>query len=242
MLLDAIIWLPTLFTYIVFLLILIILFFIVAYVSHKIYISIYDNLPLPAAPLSRSSIASRSRSTIALRSRTTINARETSRGDHMSLSASSRSIWIQNRSAIYEASTVVRVTLTLEPCYLVSIGLDILPHSEHRAVSFLCNCQDKVAKCAATAERDIDSLRILRYYDQLSKVPRLKLLLRCCERKNMHLVLDDVIKDVMENRGIDNTTACRAPTRRTRLTEVRSSETSERHDIDRQNEMERGGP
>ncbi|KAH8366118.1 hypothetical protein KR093_009321, partial [Drosophila rubida] len=220
MLLDAIIWLPTLFTYIVFLLILIILFFIVAYVSHKIYISIYDNLPLPAAPLSRSTIVSHSRSTIALKSRTTLNVRETLRADHASLTTSSRSIWIHNRSTIYDTPvSVVRITVTLEPCYLVSVGLDILPQSEQRAVSFMCNCQENVNKCAATAERDADVLRILRYYDQLSKMPRLKVLLRCSERKNMRLVLDDVIKDVMEGKGIDNTTACRAPTRRTRLTE-----------------------
>ncbi|KAH8302768.1 hypothetical protein KR044_010642, partial [Drosophila immigrans] len=216
MLLDVIIWLPTLFTYIVFVLILIILFFIVAYVSHKIYISIYDNLPLPAAPPSRSTITSHSRSTLTFRSRSTINGRESTRTEHLGSIASSRSIWIQNRSTIYD-TTVVRITLTLEPCYLASVGLDILP--QHRAVSFLCNCGDNVGQCAASVARDDDSLRILRYYDQLAKMPRLKLLLRCSERKNMRLVLDDVIKDVMEGKGVDQTTACRAPTRRTRLTE-----------------------
>lgn len=86
MLLDVIIWLPTLFTYVLFLLILVILFFIVAYVSHKIYISIYDNLPLPAAP-------GRSRTTM-LRSEQIVNQNQ----------LSARSFWIPNRSAIFESS------------------------------------------------------------------------------------------------------------------------------------------
>ncbi|KAM8710828.1 hypothetical protein ACLKA7_017455 [Drosophila subpalustris] len=200
MLLDAIIWLPTLFTYIVFLLILIILFFIVAYVSHKIYISIYDNLPLPAAPVSRS----------------TLVPKESTRSDLFGTQTSSRSIWIQNRSQIFD-STVVRITLTLEPCYLVSVGLDIYQNPQQRAVSFLCNCRDSVEmQCAAALERDANCLRILKYYDHMSKVPRLKLLLRCCERNNMRLVLDDVIKDVMEARcTLDhNATACRLPKQR----------------------------
>lgn len=84
MLLDVIIWLPTLFTYVLFLLILLILFFIVAYVSHKIYISIYDNLPLPAAP-GRSFSKS-------LRSEQFVNQ------------ISARSIWIPNRSTIFETT------------------------------------------------------------------------------------------------------------------------------------------
>ncbi|XP_030241504.1 uncharacterized protein LOC115563141 isoform X2 [Drosophila navojoa] len=91
MLLDAIIWLPTLFTYILFLLILIILFFIVAYVSHKIYISIYDNLPLPAAPGSRYSLSISPHRVQSTRSE----------------AVSARSIWIQNRSQIYESSVEV---------------------------------------------------------------------------------------------------------------------------------------
>ncbi|XP_034656519.1 uncharacterized protein LOC117893858 isoform X2 [Drosophila subobscura] len=46
MLLDAIFLIPTLFTYGLILLLICILCFIVVYISHKIYISIYDNLPL----------------------------------------------------------------------------------------------------------------------------------------------------------------------------------------------------
>jgi len=88
MLLDAIIWLPTLFTYIVFLLILLILFFIVAYVSHKIYISIYDNLPLPAAPVSRPTIA----------------AKESTRSQLFATQTSSSSLWLPNRSQIFASS------------------------------------------------------------------------------------------------------------------------------------------
>ncbi|XP_023161217.1 uncharacterized protein LOC111592959 [Drosophila hydei] len=178
MLLDAIIWLPTLFTYILFLLILIILFFIVAYVSHKIYISIYDNLPLPAAPGSRYSNRVQS-------------ARSESFGNQMS----ARSLWIQNRSQIYESS-VVRITLTVEACYLVSVELDIYKNPSQRGISFMCNCKTDVDRCGAVVPRAASSVRVLKYYDHLSSVPRLKALLRSNERKNMRLVLDDVIKDV----------------------------------------------
>jgi len=116
----------------------------------------------------------------------------------------------------------VRITLTLEPCYLVSVGLDIFQNPKRRAVSFMCNCKDSVERCAAAMERDADSLRIFKYYDHMSKIPRLKVLLRCCERNNMRLVLDDVIKDVMEARCTDNKAACRAPKR-----PVKSEQTEE---------------
>ncbi|TDG45512.1 hypothetical protein AWZ03_008135 [Drosophila navojoa] len=195
MLLDAIIWLPTLFTYILFLLILIILFFIVAYVSHKIYISIYDNLPLPAAPGSRYSLSISPHRVQSTRSE----------------AVSARSIWIQNRSQIYESSVAVRIVLTLEACYLVSVELDIYKNPAQRAISFMCNCKPNVNKCAAVAPRAGDSVRVLKYYDHLSRVPRLKVLLRCNERKNMRLVLDDVIKDVMETNSTDHAAACPAP-------------------------------
>lgn len=114
----------------------------------------------------------------------------------------------------------------MEPCYLVSVGLDIFQNPEHRAVSFMCNCRDSVEmKCAAAMERDANSLRILKYYDHMSKVPRLKVLLRCCERnKNMRLVLDDVIKDVMEARCTDNATACRTPKQRLSKTEQKGQD------------------
>lgn len=68
----------------------------------------------------------------------------------------------------------VRITLTLEPCYLVSVGLDIFQNPNRRAVSFMCNCKDSVEKCAAVMERDADSIRILKYFDHMSKIPRLK--------------------------------------------------------------------
>ncbi|EDW68628.1 uncharacterized protein [Drosophila virilis] len=198
MLLDAIIWLPTLFTYIVFLLILIILFFIVAYVSHKIYISIYDNLPLPAAPGSRSSVALREYS------------RDFSRLEHVGAQLSSRSVWIHNRSTIFE-SPVVRITLTLEPCFLISVALDIYSDPNQRAISCLCNCNDSDTKCTMMADQAVSNVRVLKYYDDLASVPRLKVLLRCNERKNMRLVLDDVIKDVMEARCSENASACPTP-------------------------------
>ncbi|KAH8395308.1 hypothetical protein KR222_009000 [Zaprionus bogoriensis] len=196
MLLDVIIWLPTLFTYILFLLILVILCFIVAYVSHKIYISIYDNLPLPAAPGSRSSFALRDVPRLS---------------EPLASQLSARSIWIPNRSAIFE-STTVRITLALEPCYLVSLELDIHNNAQDRAVSFMCNCQrEGVTTCAATESRAADGERIVKYYSHMSSIPRLKILLRCNERSNMRLVLDDVIQDVMEARCTDSGAACRRP-------------------------------
>lgn len=223
MLLDAIIWLPTLFTYIVFLLILIILFFIVAYVSHKIYISIYDNLPLPAAPVSRSTIATRESTRI---------TRDSTRSELFGTQTSSRSLWIPNRSQIF-ASSVVRITLTMGPCYLVSVGLDILQNPKERAVSFMCNCQDNVMICAAGMERSADSLRILKYYDQLSKIPRLRVLLRCYQRSNMRLVLDDVVKDMMEGRCIDNSVACQTP-RHKRFSKTKKRESEGRNSEQRE--------
>lgn len=57
----------------------------------------------------------------------------------------------------------------------------------------------------------VSNVRVLKYYDDLASVPRLKVLLRCNERKNMRLVLDDVIKDVMEARCSDNASACPTP-------------------------------
>ncbi|ALC43546.1 CG3288 [Drosophila busckii] len=198
MLLDAIIWLPTLFTYLFFLFILIILFFIVAYVSHKIYISIYDNLPLPAAPNSRSLLSMRS--------------------EQLRDQPSARTIWIQNRSQIYE-STAVRAVLSLEPCYLVSVELDIYCNPKKRNISFMCNCEEPVDHCAATSKRESKTMRVLKHYDHLSQVPRLKVLMRCSERQylsNMRYVLDDVINDVKDAQDACcsdniNSEACKIP-------------------------------
>ncbi|EDV95812.1 uncharacterized protein LOC6557299 isoform X2 [Drosophila grimshawi] len=197
MLLDVIIWLPTLFTYLVFLLILIILFFIVVYVSHKIYISIYDNLPLPAAPRSQSSLNL---------------PRDHGLGQNLGQQLSARSVWIQNRSQIHESS-VVRITLTLEPCYLVSVELDFCSNSGQRAISFMCNCSAN-RPCADRGVHDSNSPRVIKYYDQLFSVPRLKMMMRCTRPNNMRLVLNDVGNDMIVARCTDSATLCHLPMRR----------------------------
>jgi len=96
-------------------------------------------------------------------------------------------------------------------CYLVSVGLDVFQNPKKRTVSFMCNCQDNAMICAAGMERNADSLRILKYYDQMSKIPRLRVLLRCYERSRMRLVQDDDVQDVMKGHYTDNSIACQTP-------------------------------
>lgn len=108
----------------------------------------------------------------------------------------------------------MRITISLEPCYLVNLELDIQPRTRERPVSlYMCNCQlENVSTCAATVPRDpSDMVRINKYYTHMSNIPRLKILLKCNERSNMRLVLDDVIQDVMEARCTDSGGACRRP-------------------------------
>lgn len=77
----------------------------------------------------------------------------------------------------------------------------------------MCNCQNEsVTTCAATEPRDpADLVRINKYYTHMTNIPRLKILLKCNERSNMRLVLDDVIQDVMEARCTDAGGACCRP-------------------------------
>lgn len=108
---------------------------------------------------------------------------------------------------------LVRVTISLEPCYLVNLELDIQLRNVERPVSFLCNCQmEGVTSCAATEPRlPGETQRINKFYTHLCNIPRLKILLKCNERSKMRLVLDDVIQDVMESRCTDSGPACRRP-------------------------------
>lgn len=101
MFLDAIFFIPTLFTYLLILLLACILCFIVVYISHKIYISIYDSLPLAGLP-------GNSRLQVRATSNHAMTVREYLEGSlrgPRSNQPSLRSIWIQNRSQILESSS-----------------------------------------------------------------------------------------------------------------------------------------
>ncbi|KAH8327560.1 hypothetical protein KR074_000381 [Drosophila pseudoananassae] len=211
MLLDAIFFLPTLFTYLLILLLICILCFIVIYISHKIYISIYDNLPLPGN--SRQAIVRASNHVMTMRS--FFQGSRIARSNQGSL----RSLWIQNRSQILDTSTVLRIVVTLEPCYLVSIEFDVSP--SRRAMSFLCTCDREDSACCAVEPRPSNSVHIIRYFDHLSKVPRLKVMLKCNQRRTeqrrdsqVRMTLDEVIQEAKEAQCTDPGAACRPPNAR----------------------------
>jgi len=117
MFLDAIFFIPTLFTYLLIGLLIVILCFVVVYISHKIYVSVYDNLPLAALPgNSRQQLLGLRHSNHAMTIREYLDSSLRSpRSNQPSL----RSVWIQNRSQILETSsgkisaseTVARPTL-----------------------------------------------------------------------------------------------------------------------------------
>ncbi|XP_043648513.1 uncharacterized protein LOC122616968 [Drosophila teissieri] len=214
MFLDAIFFIPTLFTYLLIGLLIVILCFVVVYISHKIYVSVYDNLPLAALPgNSRQQLLGLRHSNHAMTIREYL---DTSLRSPRSNQPSLRSVWIQNRSQILETSSVLRIVLSLEPCYLVSAEFDV--SSSRKAISFLCNCRDQPV-CAAAEQRPSGSLHIVRFYDHLSKIPRLKVMLKCNQRRpeprpdsRTQLTLDDVIQEARDNqdaRCTDNAAACR---------------------------------
>ncbi|KAH8319513.1 hypothetical protein KR067_012480 [Drosophila pandora] len=212
MLLDAIFFLPTLFTYLLILLLICILCFIVIYISHKIYISIYDNLPLPGH--SRPTLVRASNHVMTMRSYF-----EGSLRSPRSTQASLRSLWIQNRSQLLDTTAVLRIVVSLEPCYLVSIEFDVSP--SRKAMSFLCTCDRDEPVCGAVEPRPSNSLHIVRYFDHLSKIPRLKVMLKCNQRRTeprrdsqARMTLDEVIQEAKEAQCTDPGAACRAPTAR----------------------------
>ncbi|XP_030386176.1 uncharacterized protein LOC115632996 [Scaptodrosophila lebanonensis] len=186
MLLDAIFFIPTLFTYCLILLLIIILCFIVVYISHKIYISIYDNLPLGGSTTGIGGIQMLSGQ---LRSRT--------QSEQFGIQSSNRTIWIHNRSQIYQ-STTVRFLLSLEPCYLACIEFDVIPLSDQRAISLRCDCV-----CDCMPSRSVSSItkyHIIKYYDHLNKIPHRTAGQNCMELEmsnNMRHMIDDVITDAM---------------------------------------------
>ncbi|XP_016984322.1 uncharacterized protein LOC108048286 [Drosophila rhopaloa] len=217
MFLDVIFFIPTLFTYLLIGLLIVILCFVVVYISHKIYVSVYDNLPLADLPgNSRQQLMGLRHSNHAMTMREYLDS---SLRNPRSNQPSLRSVWIQNRSQILESSSVLRIVLSLEPCYLVSAEFDV--SSSRRAVSFMCNCREEPV-CAATEPRPSGSVHIVRYFDHLSKIPRLKVMLKCNQRRPEHrpdsrtqLTLNDVIleaRDAQEAPSAqctDNAAACR---------------------------------
>ncbi|KAI8040821.1 uncharacterized protein LOC128258081 [Drosophila gunungcola] len=217
MFLDVIFFIPTLFTYLLIGLLIVILCFVVVYISHKIYVSVYDNLPLAALPgVSHQQLMGLRHSNHAMTMREFL---ESSLRHPRSNQPSLRSLWIQNRSQILESSSVLRIVLSLEPCYLVSAEFDV--SSSRRPVSFLCNCRDEPV-CAAVEPRPSGSVHIVRYFDHLSKIPRLKVMLKCNQRRpeprpdsRTQLTLNDVILEAREAQDAqgaqctDNGAACR---------------------------------
>jgi len=236
MFLDAIFFIPTLFTYLLIGLLIVILCFVVVYISHKIYVSVYDNLPLAALPgTSRQQLLGLRHSNHAMTMREYLDG---SLRNPRSNQPSLRSVWIQNRSQILESSSgkpcasaslarqalppgfsfplVLRIVLSLEPCYLVSAEFDV--SSSRKAISFLCNCRDGPV-CAAAEPRPSGSVHIVRFFDHLSKIPRLKVMLKCNQRRpeprldsRAQLTLEDVIQEAKESQDAqctDNAAACR---------------------------------
>ncbi|XP_017136375.1 uncharacterized protein LOC108151949 [Drosophila miranda] len=187
MLLDAIFLIPRLFTYGLILLLICIMCFIVVYISHKIYISVYDNLPLSGhqpMPMPMPMGVIRDYIDSPVRHLQSVQ-RATSRSSaQQTASMYDRSISLQNRSQFIQ-STTVRITLSLDPCYLVGIKFDMSP--SRRSISFMCSCDREapVCVCAAVTERPSESVRIIRYYDQLSKISRLKFMLKCSHSPTM---------------------------------------------------------
>ncbi|XP_017080681.1 uncharacterized protein LOC108114290 [Drosophila eugracilis] len=216
MFLDVIFFIPTLFTYLLIGLLIVILCFVVIYISHKIYVSVYDNLPLAALPGNSQHLGLR-HSNHAMTMREYLDS---SLRNPRSNQPSLRSIWIQNRSQVLDSS-VLRIVLSLEPCYLVSVEFDI--NSSWKAVSFMCNCREEPV-CAAAEPRPSGSIHIVRFYEHLTKIPRLKVMLKCNQRRpeprpdsRILLTLDDVIQEARDNQDAqctDNSAACRPITTR----------------------------
>ncbi|XP_017041436.1 uncharacterized protein LOC108088236 [Drosophila ficusphila] len=214
MFLDAIFFIPTLFTYLLIGLLIVILCFVVIYISHKIYVSVYDNLPLASYPgSSHQQLLGLRHSNHAMTMREYLdNSLRNPRSNQPSL----RSVYIQNRSQILDSSSVLRIVLALEPCYLVSAEFDASP--SRRTISFMCNCPDDPV-CAAAEPRPSGSLHIVRYFDHLSKIPRLRVMMKCNQRRpeakadsRTQLTLSDVIletREAQDARCTDNAAACR---------------------------------
>lgn len=85
--LDTIVYIPTILAYVFILLLVVILCFIVVYVSHRIYVCIYDNLPVAHAAIStimsmeyKDNLPSRSNSGIVLSSNEALHERKAKTG------------------------------------------------------------------------------------------------------------------------------------------------------------------
>ncbi|XP_014095553.3 uncharacterized protein [Bactrocera oleae] len=109
--LDTIVYIPTILAYVFILLLVIILCFIMVYVSHRIYVCIYDNLPVAHAAIStimsmeyKDNLPSKSNSGIVLRSNEGLSDRK--------------------------AKTALRIIVTLAPCYLAYVPLDTDKHNK----------------------------------------------------------------------------------------------------------------
>ncbi|XP_053955530.1 uncharacterized protein LOC128861417 [Anastrepha ludens] len=103
--LDTIVYIPTILAYVFISLLVIILCFIVVYISHRIYVCIYDNLPVAHAALAsimsmdyKESASSKSHSGITLLSASSLQERKT--------------------------KTALRIIVSLSPTYLAYVTLE----------------------------------------------------------------------------------------------------------------------
>ncbi|XP_067643263.1 uncharacterized protein [Eurosta solidaginis] len=118
--LDTIVIIPTILAYVFITLLIVILSFIVIYISHRIYACISDNLPMAQAALSAIlSFDDKSQSGIALRSPVNFDERK--------------------------PKTALRIIVTLAPCYLAYVAYDNRQSNE-LATSSDTNNQNKIIK------------------------------------------------------------------------------------------------
>ncbi|XP_059217000.1 uncharacterized protein LOC106088603 [Stomoxys calcitrans] len=154
---DTISYIPTILAYIFISLLVTILGFIVIYVSHKIYVTIYDNLPV--APLSPSSST-----------KITQKIKTMSQPSALVCGPMGR-----------KSKTALRIIVTLEPCYLAymvfKIGYSALcslppPMSSTGPSSRQCLSTSQVIVHDPCTWVDHHNDRwMLKYYDNLSAIP-----------------------------------------------------------------------
>ncbi|XP_037820853.1 uncharacterized protein LOC119609899 isoform X1 [Lucilia sericata] len=159
---NTLVYIPTILAYTFITLLVVILGFIVIYVSHKIYTTVYDNLPV-AQLASKSSLSHES---------------DIMTDSHTMLTQVNKTDGLQCR----KSKTALRIIVTLEPCYLAYMVFESKllynPNNHFASRLYQYSRSSNTSQVSQTITGHYDHY-LIKYFDSLSSLPTLRDLQKC---------------------------------------------------------------
>ncbi|XP_046808325.1 uncharacterized protein LOC111683170 [Lucilia cuprina] len=161
---NTLVYIPTILAYTFITLLVVILGFIVIYVAHKIYTTVYDNLPV-AQLVSKSSVSHES---------------DIMTDSHTMLTQVTKMDGLQCR----KSKTALRIIVTLEPCYLAYMVFESKllyynPNNHYASRLYQYTRNSNTSQVSQAITGHYDHYLLIKYFDSLSSIPTLRDLQKC---------------------------------------------------------------